>query len=109
MGSLDAPAFDESAVDGRGATEPGENCAAKSRQTIPFILPSFSILAGVQLKTEFTSQQQVYIYSQNRLCQRLTKARGIIGCVSILLGLLSFYYYYFICSPKPMMANTFFD
>ncbi len=77
---------------------------------IPFTLSSFSILAGVKLKTELSSHQQVYIYIQNRLCQRLTKARGIIGCVSILLGLLSFYYYYyFICSPKPMMANTFFD
>ncbi len=54
MGSLDDPAFGERTVDGRGATEPGENCAAKSRQTMPFILPSYSIEVGVQLKIKFS-------------------------------------------------------
>ncbi len=54
MGSLDDPAFGERTVDGRGAAEPGENCAAKSRQTMPFILPSYSIEVGVQLKIKFS-------------------------------------------------------
>ncbi len=54
MGSLDAPAFGERTVDARGATEPGENCAAKSRQTISFILPSYSIEVGVKLKIKFS-------------------------------------------------------
>ncbi len=54
MGSLNAPAFGGRIVDGRGATEPGENCAAKSKQIIPFILPFYSFEVGVKLKTKFS-------------------------------------------------------